>query len=67
MVNLIPKSIKFFSELKWKSVVENPVAILSVANYFFLFGLLQDMKRPFTPMKNLDMGEVISGIIDKIK
>ncbi|XP_030947805.1 uncharacterized protein LOC115971863 [Quercus lobata] len=28
---------------------------------------LLDMKRPFTPMKNLDMGEVISGIIDKIK
>lgn len=44
-----------------------PLAILSVANYIFLFGLLQDMKRPFTPMKNLDMGEVISGIIDKIK
>ncbi|XVE97231.1 hypothetical protein REPUB_Repub03eG0003300 [Reevesia pubescens] len=28
---------------------------------------LLDMKRPFTPMKNLDMEKVISDIIDKIK
>ncbi|XP_028084909.1 uncharacterized protein LOC114286023 [Camellia sinensis] len=28
---------------------------------------LLDMKRPFTPMKALDMDKVISDIIDKIK
>ena len=29
--------------------------------------VLQDMKRPFKPMKDLDMEKVISDIIDKIK
>lgn len=28
---------------------------------------LLDMKRPFTPMKDLDMDEVVSDILDKIK
>lgn len=29
--------------------------------------ILQDMKRPFSPMRALDMDKVISDIIDKIK
>lgn len=28
--------------------------------------VLQDMKRPFTPMKQLDMDQVIADIVDKI-
>lgn len=31
-----------------------------------LYCVLQDMKRPFTPMKQLDMDQVIADIVDKI-
>lgn len=34
--------------------------------YFFLLHM-QDMKRPFMPMKNLDMDEVVGGIVKKLK
>lgn len=33
----------------------------------FLVFVLQDMKRPFQPMKALDMEKVISDIVDGIK
>jgi hypothetical protein len=34
---------------------------------YFLVFVLQDMKRPFAPMKALDMEKVISDIVDGVK
>ncbi|PON73014.1 Selenoprotein, Rdx type [Parasponia andersonii] len=40
--------------------------VTSVVNSFVDF-VLQEMKRPFTPMKDLDMSQVIEDIVEKIK
>lgn len=40
---------------------------LSYELAYFHFFTLQDMKRPFKPMKDLDMDEVVSDIVAKLK
>ncbi|RVW52306.1 hypothetical protein CK203_003725 [Vitis vinifera] len=58
---------KYISLLKFlANHVIKALFFLLVASYLHVFNL-QDMKRPFAPMKALDMDKVISDIIDKIK
>lgn len=43
------------------------LVVIAVVSLAPLLLTLQDMKRPFKPMKDLDMDEVIADIIAKLK
>lgn len=55
--------------IRFKMSVISPTSDLwlSYELAYFHFFTLQDMKRPFKPMKDLDMDEVVSDIVAKLK